>query len=59
MNLIDRVPLQIYFKDLESKVVMTNQGMAEWHGYTSPKDLIGKHDRDLFSKYSLGKSRGG
>lgn len=49
MNLIDHVPLQIYFKDLESKVVMTNRGMAEWHGFDSPKDLIGKHDRDLFS----------
>lgn len=49
MNLIDHVPLQIYFKDLESKVVMTNRGMAEWHGFKSPKDLIGKHDRDLYS----------
>ena len=49
MTLIDHVPLQIYFKDLESKVVMTNRGMAEWHGFKSTKELIGKHDRDLFS----------
>ena len=48
-NLIDHVPLQIYFKDLESKVVMTNRGMAEWHGYKSASDIIGKHDSDLFS----------
>ena len=48
-NLIDHVPLQIYFKDLESKVVMTNRGMAEWHGFQSASELIGKHDRDLFS----------
>ena len=48
-NLIDHVPLQIYFKDLESKVVMTNRGMAEWHGFKSASELIGKHDRDLFS----------
>ncbi|MBG7607520.1 MAG: SpoIIE family protein phosphatase [Verrucomicrobia bacterium] len=49
MNLIDHVPLQIYFKDLESKVVMSNRGMAEWLGFDSPKDLIGKHDSDLFA----------
>ena len=48
-SLIDHVPLQIYFKDLESKVVMTNRGMAEWHGFQSASELIGKHDRDLFS----------
>lgn len=48
-SLIDHVPLQIYFKDLESKVVMTNRGMAEYHGFESSEDLIGKHDRDLFS----------
>ncbi len=49
MTLIDHVPLQIYFKNLESKVVMTNRGMADWHGFKSPRELIGKHDRDLFS----------
>ena len=48
-SLIDHVPLQIYFKDLESKVVMANRGMVEWHGFESTTDLIGKHDRDLFS----------
>ncbi len=48
-NLIDHVPLQIYFKNLESRVVMANKGMAEWHGLNSAKDLLGKHDRDLFS----------
>ncbi len=48
-NLIDHVPLQIYFKDLQSKIVMANRGMAEWHGVTSSTELIGKHDKDLFS----------
>jgi sigma-B regulation protein RsbU (phosphoserine phosphatase) len=49
-ELIDHVPLQVYFKDLESKIVMGNHGMAEYHGFTSSSELCGKHDRDLFSK---------
>jgi len=49
-NLIDHVPLQIYFKNLKSEIVMANQGLADWQGVNSPKDLIGKHDRDLFDE---------
>ena len=48
-SLIDHVPLQIYFKDLGSKLVMVNKGMAEYHGYASSSEMVGKHDRDLFS----------
>lgn len=48
-DLIDHVPMQIYFKDLDSKMVMTNRGMADYHGFASSAELIGKHDRDLFS----------
>ncbi len=47
-QLIDHVPLQIYFKDLESKFTMANQRMAEWLGLSKEKDLVGKHDRDFF-----------
>jgi sigma-B regulation protein RsbU (phosphoserine phosphatase) len=47
--LIDNVPLQIYFKDLESKIVLANRGMVEYHGFSSASELIGKHDCDLFS----------
>lgn len=48
-TLIDHVPLQIYFKDLESRILMANKGMAEWHGQKSSETLLGKHDKDLFS----------
>jgi len=48
-NLIDHVPLQIYFKDLESKIIMANKGMADWHGKKSTDELMGKHDKDLFA----------
>ena len=47
-QLIDHVPLKVYFKDLESRFVMANQGTAERMGCTSSTELIGKHDRDFF-----------
>ena len=49
-QLIDHVPLQIYFKNLKSEFVMVNQGMAHWHGMESAAELVGKHDRDLFDE---------
>ena len=48
-TLIDHVPLQIYFKDLESRLVMVNRGMVEYHGFATGSEMTGKHDRDLFS----------
>ena len=52
--LIDHVPLQIYFKDRNSRFVLTNQQMAEWMGLSNPDELIGKHDRDFFdSEHAL------
>lgn len=48
-TLIDHVPLQIYFKDLDSRLVMVNRGMAEYHGFGTGTEMMGKHDRDLFS----------
>ena len=47
-QLIDHVPLQIYFKDLESQFTMANQRMAEWLSLTNGSQLTGKHDRDFF-----------
>lgn len=48
-QLIDHVPLQIYFKDLESKFTMANRGMAEWSGLSKGSELTGKHDQDFFA----------
>ena len=31
-QLIDHIPVQVYFKDLASRFVMANKGMAEWIG---------------------------
>ncbi len=49
-QLIDHVPLQIYFKDKQSRLVMVNQGTAEWWGFPHTSDLVGKHDRDIFDR---------
>lgn len=48
-TLIDRVPLQVYFKDLASRFVLVNRQMAEWNGQPSPASVVGKHDRDFFA----------
>lgn len=48
-QLIDSVPLQIYFKDSDSRFVMVNRRMAEWVGVSHPAELIGKHDMDMFA----------
>ncbi len=47
-QLIDHVPLKVYFKDLESNFVMANQGTAEGMGCADSSELTGKHDRDFF-----------
>ncbi len=49
-QLIDHIPVQVYFKDKESRFVLANQGMAEWMGLESTEQLLGKHDRDFFQE---------
>jgi len=46
--LIDNVPLNIYFKDRDSKFTLVNKSMAKWNGFGKPEDVIGKSDHDLF-----------
>jgi sigma-B regulation protein RsbU (phosphoserine phosphatase) len=48
-QLIDHVPLKIYFKDLESRFTMANQDIAAHLGCANASGLIGKHDKDFFS----------
>ena len=49
-QLTDHIPVQVYFKDLDSRFIMANQRMAEWLGLSASDALIGKHDRDFFDK---------
>ncbi|WP_338289710.1 SpoIIE family protein phosphatase [Luteolibacter sp. LG18] len=53
-QLIDHVPLQIYFKDLDSHFVLANRKMGDWMGVGDPTDLLGKHDRDFFNEAHWG-----
>jgi len=53
-QLIDHVPLQIYFKDMDSRFVLANRRMADWLGVENPGDLLGKHDRDFFNEAHWG-----
>lgn len=49
-QLIDHVPLQIYFKDLDSRFVMANRRMVDWMGLHSQEELIGRSDREFFDE---------
>ena len=49
-QLLDHIPVQVYFKDRTSKFVMANKGMVEWMGLAEGADLTGKHDRDFFDE---------
>lgn len=40
----------LYWKDREGKYLGCNQAYSDMVGLKSPKDIIGKSDRDLFSK---------
>ncbi len=47
--LIDSIPMLVYFKDLESRFMIVNQGMADFLGLDSPAEAVGKHNRDFFA----------
>ena len=49
-QLIDHIPVQVYFKDVHSRFVMANKGMVEWMGLPDNSSLIGSHDRDFFDE---------
>lgn len=48
-TLIDTVPDHIYAKDLNSKFLLANEGVA-WNMNTSHQNLIGKDDSDFYDK---------
>jgi sigma-B regulation protein RsbU (phosphoserine phosphatase) len=48
-TLMENLPYNIYFKDLDSRFVAVSRRLAEVHGRKDPSELIGLTDRDLFS----------
>lgn len=47
-QLIETIPLKVYYKDPRSRFVMVNSSLAEWLGCNSVDDVIGKTDHDFF-----------
>ncbi|MBT3194228.1 MAG: SpoIIE family protein phosphatase [Verrucomicrobia bacterium] len=47
-NLLNHSSDNIYFKDLESHIILVNDAFARWVGRKSPDDLVGMSDFDLF-----------
>lgn len=47
--IVDNVPVQVYFKDQESRFQMVNKRLAHWMGAGSEHELVGKTDADFFS----------
>jgi len=48
--LMDNLPDSIYFKDMNSRMIVTSQANARWLGYKNPQELVGKTDFDLFTE---------
>lgn len=48
--LIDNVPMNVYFKDIDSRFMLVNDAMVKWFGMESAADVHGKSDRDIFSE---------
>ncbi|MGJ8697500.1 MAG: PAS domain-containing protein [Verrucomicrobiaceae bacterium] len=48
--LIDSVPMNVYFKDVDCRFVLVNKPMVEWFGKESSAEVHGKRDRDIFSE---------
>ena len=49
-ELIENIPINVYYKDTESRFVLANSSTAEKLGADSELDLLGKTDRDFFDK---------
>jgi len=50
MAMMENVPDYVYFKDKESRFILTNRAHARALGLRDPTEAIGKSDRDFFSE---------
>ena len=48
LALLNHVPVNIYWKDLSGKYLWCNLAQARFFGLSSPEELLGKTDVELF-----------
>ena len=48
-NLLENIPDILYFKDLESRFMLTNESCRERHGFATIEESVGKTDADIFT----------
>jgi phosphoserine phosphatase RsbU/P len=48
-TLMEHLPQQIYFKDVDSRFIAISRALVKWHGRKDPAEIVGLTDRDLFS----------
>jgi len=58
MELLDRIPVSIYFKDRDGRFLLASRGLYERLGCTSLNDIVGRHDRDFFDESHATKAAG-
>ncbi len=56
-TLLDTLPDNIYFKDLESRFIRIGRAMARRFGLTDAADAIGKDDHDFFTEPHADQAR--
>ncbi len=49
-SLMDNLPHNIYFKDLESRFIRINKALTECFGLDDPSEAFGKSDHDFFTE---------
>lgn len=49
-SLMDNLPHNIYFKDLESRFIRINKALTECFGLDDPSEAFGKTDHDFFTE---------
>jgi len=54
---IDNVPVQVFFKDRESRYVLVNQRQCDWLGAEHPEELLGRTPESYFAGDHWEKSR--
>lgn len=55
--IMDNIPLQIYFKDKDSRYTLVNQRQVEWLGKKDESEVLSKSSKEFFSPESWGMQR--